>query len=34
MLKPFADESWAIASKQNTETANMYVSPMMSGYWR
>jgi hypothetical protein len=34
MLKPLADEAWMIASTQNTETANVYISPTMSGYWR
>jgi hypothetical protein len=34
MLKPLADEAWALAAKQNTETANQYFSPMVQGYWR
>jgi hypothetical protein len=34
MIKPLADEAWTIASTQNTETANIYVSPMVNGYWR
>jgi hypothetical protein len=34
MLKPLADEAWMIASKQNVETANYYLTPVMSGYWR
>jgi hypothetical protein len=33
-LKPLADEAWGIASTQNVETANTYISPMMGGYWR
>ncbi len=33
MLKPLADEAWALAAKQNVETANQYFSPVMSGYW-
>lgn len=33
-LKPLADEAWSIASTQNTETSSIYVSPMLSGYWR
>ena len=33
-LKALADESWGIASNQNTETANVYVSPQLSGYYR
>jgi hypothetical protein len=34
LLKPLADEAWTIASTQNVETANVYISPQMSGYWR
>jgi len=34
MLKPEADESYAIAAQQDTEYVSMYVSPMVSGYWR
>jgi hypothetical protein len=34
MLKPLADEAWALASKQNVENANIYLSPMMGGYYR
>jgi hypothetical protein len=34
MLKPLADEAWAIASKQNTENASYYFSPMIAGYYR
>jgi hypothetical protein len=34
MLKPLADEAWAIASRQNTETASVYISPVVQGYWR
>lgn len=34
VLKPLADEAWALASSQNTETANIYFSPVVSGYWR
>jgi hypothetical protein len=34
MLKPMADESYAIASQQNVETAQQYFSPMVSGYYR
>lgn len=33
-LKQLADESWGIASRQNRETANTYVSPMLNGYFR
>jgi hypothetical protein len=34
MLKPLADESYQIAASQNIETANTYISPMISGYFR
>lgn len=34
MIKPLADEAWGIASTQNTETANTYIAPVVSGYWR
>ena len=34
MLKMEADESYAIAAQQDTEYVSMYVSPMVSGYWR
>lgn len=34
MLKPMADESYAIAAAQNIETANVYISPQISSYWR
>ena len=33
-LKPFADESYAIAASQDTETAAYYISPMVGGYYR
>lgn len=33
-LKPMADESYQIASSQNVEQANFYVSPTVSSYWR
>jgi hypothetical protein len=33
-LKGQADESYAIAAAQNVETAQQYISPMLSGYWR
>jgi hypothetical protein len=32
-LKQLADESWGIASRQNRETSNVYVSPMLNGYF-
>ena len=32
-LKQIADESWGIASRQNVERANTYVSPMLNGYF-
>ena len=34
MLKPMADESYAIAAAQNIETAQQYISPMISSYFR
>jgi hypothetical protein len=34
MIKPMADESYAIASQQNVETAQQYISPMVMGYFR
>lgn len=34
VLKPMADEAWMIASKQNTEQSNFYVTPMVSQYFR
>jgi hypothetical protein len=34
ILKPMADESYDIAARQNVETAQQYISPMLSGYWR
>ena len=34
MLKPLADEAYNIAAAQNVETANTYISPMISGYFR
>jgi len=33
-LKAMADESWGIASRQNIEQANTYISPMTGGYYR
>lgn len=34
MLKPMADESYQIAAAQNVETAQQYISPTLSSYWR
>jgi len=34
ILKPLADEAWQIASTQNTEASNFYVSPVLNGYYR
>jgi hypothetical protein len=34
MLKPLADEAYSIAAAQNVETAQQYISPMISGYFR
>ena len=33
-LKPFADEAYEIAAMQNVETAQQYISPQISGYFR
>lgn len=33
-LKPMADESYQIAADQNTEYAQQYISPQISGYFR
>jgi hypothetical protein len=33
-LKPLADEAYNIAAAQNIETANTFISPMISGYFR
>lgn len=33
-LKTLADEAYGYAASQNTETASIYVSPQMSGYFR
>lgn len=34
MLKPLADEAYQIAASQNVETAQQYISPVISGYYR
>ena len=34
IIKPMADESYTIAAEQNVETAQQYISPMISGYYR
>ena len=34
ILKPMADEAYQIAADQNVETAQQYISPIISGYWR
>jgi hypothetical protein len=34
MLKSLADEAYNIAAAQNVETAQQYISPMISGYFR
>jgi hypothetical protein len=34
VLKPLADEAYALAADQNVETANLYVTPVVSGYYR
>lgn len=33
-LKAVADEAYNIAAAQNVETAQQYISPQLSGYWR
>lgn len=33
-LKALADEAYAIAADQNVETAQTYLTPIVSGYWR
>ena len=33
-LKQIADESYGIAAAQDTEYVQMYISPMVNGYWR
>lgn len=33
-IKPMADESYQIAAAQNTEYAQQYISPVISGYYR
>lgn len=34
LLKPLADEAYDIASAQNVETAQQYISPQLAGYFR
>ena len=34
ILKPMADEAYQIAASQNVETAQQYISPVISGYFR
>jgi len=34
LLKPLADEAYAIAAEQNVETAQQYISPQVMGYYR
>jgi hypothetical protein len=34
LLKPLADESYDIAARQNIETAQQYISPMIASYFR
>lgn len=33
-MKAMADEAYNIAANQNIETAQQYISPQLSGYWR
>lgn len=34
LLKPLADEAYDLAARQNVETANFYISPTISSYFR
>ena len=34
MIKPLADEAYNIAAAQNIETAQFYISPTVSSYFR
>ena len=34
VFKPMADEAYDIAAAQNVETAQQYISPVISGYFR
>lgn len=34
LLKPLADEAYAVAAEQNVETAQQYISPQIAGYYR
>lgn len=34
ILKPLADEAYAVAAEQNVETAQQYISPQIQGYFR
>ena len=34
IMKPMADEAYQIAADQNVETAQQYISPQISGYFR
>lgn len=34
LIKPAADEAYDIASRQNVETAQQYISPQIAGYFR
>ena len=34
LLKPLADEAYAVAAEQNVETAQQYISPQIFGYFR
>jgi len=33
-IKPLADEAYQVAIEQNIESSSVFVSPMLSGYWR
>ena len=34
ILKPLADEAYAVFARQNVETESFYISPVVNGYWR
>jgi hypothetical protein len=34
IMKPLADEAYKMAAATNVETANQYISPQISSYWR
>lgn len=34
LIKPLADEAYSVVAEQNVETAQQYISPQISGYFR